>query len=423
MKGRIAVLLALLMTGLFNQFAWSADTLEEVRKKGVLVVGVRDDAPPFGFIDRDTGETVGIDVDLAGEVAKRLGVKVRTKTVTAVGWIPDLLNGNVDLVAATVSANRDREKLVDFSLPYFQTSQRVLAKKGTVKSVKELEGKRIGVAQGTAAEREIKAQAPGAACYFFTDARKAVEALRKGEVDALSASGTNLYGCLSELPKGEFEVTESVKLSEERYRMAVRKGSPKLLEAVNATLTEISGNEVARNIFDKWFKGKGDERALAIATRSSQAVGVVTRTAATGTGSRFIALPISGIFRPAADVAVFDSAGNPIGNGKVASIYDEETYFDVEGAGGAAVQPGSIVAMNLGADEVRRIVSGRKDLIEKIHADAKAESDRISQEAGEEFRQANRERKQYQEDITKTKMMLDYQYSDQYYRYYGYPFR
>ena len=421
MRGRIAVILALLMVGLVGRAAWSADSLEEVRKKGVLVVGVRDDAPPFGFIDRDTGETVGIDVDLAGEVAKRLGVKMRTKTVTAAGWIPDLLAGNVDLVAATIGSTPDREKLVDFSLPYFRTTQGVLAKKGAVTSLKGLEGKKIGVGQGSAAERNIKEKVPGAACYFFSDASKAVEALRRGEVDALSASGSNLFGCLSSLPKGEFEIAESVKVSEELYRMAVRKGNPKFLDFVNATLTEVSGNDVARNIFDKWFKGKGGERAVAAASRSTQSLGVVTRLAATG--NRFIVLPISGAFRPSAEVGIFDGAGNAIGSGKVAAIYDEETYVDSEGIPSGRVQPGFVVAMNLGPDDVRKAVAARKDLIEKVHADAKAEGDRITQEAGEEFRRANRERQQYQEDITKTKMMLDYQYSDQYYRYYGYPFR
>ncbi|HEY5996647.1 MAG TPA: transporter substrate-binding domain-containing protein [Candidatus Deferrimicrobiaceae bacterium] len=421
MKIRTAIMLALLMTGLFNQFAWAGDTIADARKRGVLIVGVRDDAPPFGFIDRDTGETVGVDADLAAAIAKRLDVKLRLKAVTAAGWIPDLLDGKVDLVAAAVASTPDRAKLVDFSQPYFSTTQRVLARKGTVSTVKELAGKKVGVGPGSPAEREIKAQAPGAACYFFSDSRKALEALQKGEVDALSASGSNLYGCLSALPKGEFEIPESIKLSEDAFRLALRKGDPKFLELVNATLAELNSSGGTRAILDKWFQGKGNERKLTAAIRSAQSTGVVTR--ATSTVNRFLVLPITGYFRPSADVSIFDPNGNLVGEGRVASIYEEETYVDAGEAAAGLVRPGFLVALNSGPEDVKQVIADHKSVIEQIRADAKAEEVRINQEAGAEFQQAKKERAQYQEDVTKTKMMLDYQYSDQYYRYYGYPFR
>lgn len=421
MKIRLSVVLALLMVGVFQTTAWAADTLDEVKKRGVLIVGVRDDVPPFGFIDRDTGETVGIDIDLATAVAKRIGVKIRLRPVTAQGWIPELLNGNVDLVAATVSANPDREKLVDFSLPYFQSTQRVLARKGAVATLKDLEGKRVGTGQGSVAEREIRKQVPGAACYFFSDSRKAVEALQKGEVDALSASGSNLYGCLSALPKDEFEIAESIKLYEEGYRMAMRRNSPKLLASVNATLEELNAGDGARAIFDKWFQGKGKESVAAAASRSTQSAGVVTR--ATSTEGRYLVLPISGFFRPSADVSVFDPAGNRVGEGKVASIYQEETYVDLSGTEKGLIQPGFLVAMNIPDAEAKKLITDRRDVIDKVRADAKLEEERILTEAGVEFQRAKKERERYQEEMTKTKMMLDYQYSDPYFGYYGYPFR
>lgn len=421
MRRGLSIVLALLVVGTINHTAWSADALDEAKKRGVLVVGVRDDAPPFGFIDRDTGETVGIDVDLAAAVAKRLGVKIRLKTVTAQGWIPDLLNGNVDLVAATVSATPDREKLVDFSLPYFQSTQRVLARKGTVTGIESLEGKRVGTGQGSIAEREIRRQVPGAACYFFSDSRKAVEALRKGEVDALSASGSNLYGCLSALPKDEFEIAEGVTLHEEAYRMALRKGSPGLLAAVNATLEELNAGDGAKAIFDRWFQGKGREAVASAAARSMQSAGVVVRT--TPTDGRYLVLPVLGLFRPSADVAIFDPAGNRVGEGRVASIYQEETYIDAPLVEKGLIQPGYVVAAGASDDEARKIISERRDVIEKVRADAKEEEARIAAEAGAEFQRAKKERERYQEEMTKTKMMLDYQYSDPYFGYYGYPFR
>ncbi len=421
MKARTAVMLALLMSVLFSHYVWAADTLQDVKKRGVLIVGVRDDTPPFGFIDRDTGETVGVDVDLAAAVAKRLDVKLRLKTVTAAGWIPDLLSGQVDLVAATVSRNQDRDKLVDFSLPYFNTSQRVLAKKGTITGIESLGGKKIGTAKGSPAEKEILKQAPTAACYFYSDSRKAVEALKKGEVDALSASGTNLYGCLSALPKGEYEIAEGVKLSEEQFRMGVRKGNPQFLDAVNATLVDLNDSGKGRAILAKWFEGKGNERGPSAAASSVQAAGLVTRV--TSTEGRFLVLPITGIFRPSADVTILDPLGNPVGEGKVTSIYDEETYIDAGTVENGLIRPGFVVSQNLSNEAAKKLIATNKETIEKVRSDAKSEEARIKQEEGAEFQQAKKERDKFQEDMTKTRLMLDYQYSDQYYGYYGFPFR
>jgi polar amino acid transport system substrate-binding protein len=408
------------MTGVINHYAWAADTLGDVRSRGVLIVGVRDDVPPFGFIDRDTGETVGIDVDLAAAVAKRLNVKLRLKTVSPTGWIPDLLSGQVDMVAANVGSNPDRDKLVDFSLPYFNMSQRVLAKKGTITGLQDLAGKKVGTGKGSRAEREITKQVPNAVCYFFSDSRKAVEALQKGEVDALSSSGTNLYGCMSSLPKGEYEIAEAVKLAEEQLRLAVRKGSPLFLEQVNATLADLNDSGDGRKIFAKWFEGKGNDRIAVSAASSVQAAGMVTRV--TSTDRRYLVLPITGIFRPTADVSLYDPMGNFVGEGKVASVYAEETYVDAVNVDPGMIRTGFVVAMNLGNDAVKKVIADHKDVIEKVRADAKAEEERVLREEGTEFRQAKKEREKYQEDITKTKMMLDYQYSDMYYRYYGYPF-
>jgi len=421
MKGRMAVLLVFLLAGLVSQVAWSADTLQDVTKRGVLIVGVRDDAPPFGFIDRDTGEIVGIDIDLAAAVAKRMDVKIRLKTVTAAGWIPDLISGKVDLVAATVSSNPDRDKLVDFSSPYFSTTQRVLAKKGTIMTLQDLEGKRVGTGKGSPAERELQKQVPTAACYFFSDSRKAVEALKKGEVDALSASGTNLYGCLASLPKGEYEIAESIKLSEDQFRLALRKDDPQFLKLVNATLSELHDNGNMRKIFAKWFEGKGNERGATAAASSVQAAGLVTRP--TSTEGRYLVLPIVGLFRPSADVSIFDPLGNPVGEGKVTGIYEEETYVDAPDIEKGLIRAGFLVSMNLGPEGVKKVVADNKHVIEKVRSDAKEEEERILREAGTEFREAKKARERYQEEMTKTRMMLDYQYSDQYYGYYGYPFR
>lgn len=417
-KNRIGILAVLLTAGLLVQDAWSADTLANVREKGMLVVGVRGDAPPFGFIDRDTGEPVGIDVDLAREIANRLGVQTEFRTVTAAGWIPELVNGNVDLVAAAVSGSPEREKLVDFSAAYFATAQQFIAKKGTVATLKDLEGKRIGTGQDLATEENVRKAVPKAACYYFRDTRKALEALQRGEVDALSASGAHLYGCLSALPKGEYEVPGSIRIGESGYRMAVRKGEDRLLGVVNAVLAEVRKEGTAQKIFDKWLADSIPQAGVATPQSASKAVGVVTR--ATPTSRRYLVLPVSGTFVPGAALSIYDPDGHRLGSGKVERIYEDEMYVDALDVPEDMVRPGFLVTMNYEDNEAGKIVLSYNELVEKVKEDVRKEEQSIQKQIAEEYLREKKEREKFQEEMAKARMNLDYQYSTYYYS--PYPF-
>ncbi len=421
MKGRIVFTVALLAIAVFTQNVWSADTMAVVKDKGLLVAGVRDDAPPFGFIDKDTGELVGIDVDIARDIANRMGVRLKLKTVTAAGWIPELVNGNVDLVAATVSGSPERERLVDFSTVYFTTTQRVIAKSGTVTSLKDLEGKRIGTGQDSATERNVQKAVPSAACYYFRDTRKAVEALQKGEVDALSASGANLYGCFTSLPKGEYEIPESIRIAESGYSLAVRKGDGEFLKFVNSALADLGSCGNAQKIFDKWFAGPVAKDTATAATEAPKAMGVVTRV--TPTEGRYLVLPINGMFRQNGELSFFDPQGHRVGNGRVASIYEDEVYVDADNVPKDLIQLGFVAAMNYGEKDAEKIILSYSGVIGKVKNEARQEKESIQKQIAEESTREKKERERYQEEMTKTKAYLDYQNPARYYGYGYYPYR
>ena len=97
-------------------------TLDEVKKRGVVRVGVRQDVPGFGIVD-EKGATVGFDIDVATELASRLGVKVELVPVTAATRIPLLQQGRLDMIVATLTHYRERDKVVDFTIGYFWTGQ------------------------------------------------------------------------------------------------------------------------------------------------------------------------------------------------------------------------------------------------------------------------------------------------------------
>lgn len=392
--------LGVLLAGIPRPVAAGGGTIADVKERGVL--------------DPKTGEVVGIDVDLARAVADRLKVPLRTRIVTSQTWIPYLLNRDVDIIAATVEATPDRAKLVDFSLAYFKTAHRVLARKGSVTALEDLAGRRIGTTRGTAEEEHIRSVVPSASCFFFTDPGKAVEALRKGEIDAISGSGKVLYGCLSSLPQNEFEIPGSVKLSEGGFRIAVRKGEPEFLELVNRTLSDLNEKGNAKRIFDKWFGMRGEEAPVA-ESAAPGAVGVVTRP--TSAQGRFLVIPVQGTFRPGAPVSVFDPQGDLVGEGTGASIYEEETYVDAKAAPAGLIQPGFAATMGYDNLEARDRIRSRKEVIDRVIQASNEEQKQIRREIARKTEQEQKDRERFQEDMSKTRMYLDYQYSDYYYRF------
>ena len=87
--------------------------LADVKAKGVLVAGVKDSLPPFGYVDQETRTIVGYDIDFCKAIAKKLGVKLDLKPVTSASRMPQLMEGNIDLIAATMTKNPERAKQID----------------------------------------------------------------------------------------------------------------------------------------------------------------------------------------------------------------------------------------------------------------------------------------------------------------------
>lgn len=128
----------------------SAD-LKAIQKQGVLKVGVKVDVPKFGYRDPKNNQIDGFEVDLAREIAIRIlgdGKKIELQGVTAKTRGPLLDNGELDLVIATFTITEERKLSYNFSDSYFTDGVGLLVKKASdYKSLNDLNGKRIGVAQ------------------------------------------------------------------------------------------------------------------------------------------------------------------------------------------------------------------------------------------------------------------------------------
>lgn len=253
MKKMVTLFMVLALAAFTSKTALAGDTLADAKKKGVLVVGCKDSLPPFGYIDESSRRIVGYDIDFVNAIAKKMGVKVELKPVTSASRMPQLQEGHIDIIAATMTKNAERAKVIDFSHTYFFTGQKFITKKGSVKSLKDLEGKRIGTAKGSTSEQNVKKSIPSSTVLSFDDYPQAFLALQQGKVSAVTTDEAILAGILAKAPnKADFEIP-NIQISDEPYGLGMRKGDTNFVNFVNKTIVEMEKSGEAAKIFEKWF--------------------------------------------------------------------------------------------------------------------------------------------------------------------------
>ena len=121
-----------------------ADVLEDIKKRGTLIVGVKADYKPFGFRD-PSGAIIGLEPDLAADVAAKLGVKLELVPVVSANRMEFLNQGKIDLMIATMSDKPERRKVVQVIEPlYYSDAVNVLLRKDApVKAWADLKGKKL----------------------------------------------------------------------------------------------------------------------------------------------------------------------------------------------------------------------------------------------------------------------------------------
>lgn len=253
MKKLVTLFMVMALAAVSVKGALAGDTLADAKKKGVLVVGCKDSLPPFGYIDEKTRQIVGYDIDFVNAIAKKMGVKVELKPVTSASRMPQLQESHIDIIAATMTKNAERAKVIDFSHTYFFTGQKFITKKDSVKSLKDLEGKKIGTAKGSTSEQNVKKAVPSATVLSFDDYPQAFLALQQGKVAAVTTDEAILAGILAKAPnKAQFEIP-ALQISDEPYGLGMRKGDTNFVNFVNKTILEMEKSGEAKAIFDKWF--------------------------------------------------------------------------------------------------------------------------------------------------------------------------
>lgn len=244
-------------------------TFDKIKSAGKIRIGVKEDQPGLGLLDAATGKRSGFDIQIATWMAASLGVaedKIEFKAIPSANRESALANGDVDLYVGTYSITDKRKKLVDFAGPYFVTGQGLLVKKDntTIKSEKDLAGKKVCSATGSTPIQNIKENFPEADPVEFDIYSKCVDALKSGSVDAVTTDQAILLGFAAQSPDELMVVGEPFTV--EKYGIGLPLGDTALRTFLNETLTKggatwtkiydatlgLSGTKVAQPAVDQY---------------------------------------------------------------------------------------------------------------------------------------------------------------------------
>jgi glutamate/aspartate transport system substrate-binding protein len=241
----------------------NSDTLSKIRSSKTIVLGVRDAARPFSFLNEQK-QSVGYSVDLClnavDEIKRELKIsdlKVQYKLVSGPERIPKLLAGEIDLECGSTTNTKARQEKVDFSYTFFVAAMRVLAPKSMqIDSVKDMQGLPIALSKGTTSEKLFNQLAGGelhAQLTTFGNNVDAYKALKEGKVRAFPQDDSLLLGLASNDKALETLGVSNLALSVEPYAVMTRKGDTALLAAIDRSLARLYASGEITNLYNKWF--------------------------------------------------------------------------------------------------------------------------------------------------------------------------
>lgn len=212
----------------------AADSAADGRDDGPLVAAMMPNIPPYLFLDPGTGEVKGIDVDIVRATAARLGRGLEIRIVPFAELLPSVKNGTADFAAAAITITDGRKHDADFSDSYAVEGCAFLYRAGDPPpTMIRAESLRVGVVESMTGDFYLTRH--GIEPFRFASLPELVEALSGGHLDAVFYDRPALV-VEAEASGGALAVTPLE--TREHYGIAVRKGRPDLLEAVNAVIRE-----------------------------------------------------------------------------------------------------------------------------------------------------------------------------------------
>ena len=233
-RNLVLIVLCILTVALFAGCSSTPAAAEKTK----FIVGLDDSFPPMGFRD-DSNNIVGFDVDLATEVANRLGMEVELKPIDWDAKVLELNSGSVDVLWNGVSITEERKQEMDFSRPYLANQQVIIVKADSdIADIASLAGKIVGLQKGSSVQE-------------YADNVTALTDLSIGRLDAVVLDEV-VARYYETKEAGTYKVLDEAFAAEE-YGIGFKKGNTDLEEKVQKAFDEMIADGTAAKISEKWF--------------------------------------------------------------------------------------------------------------------------------------------------------------------------
>ncbi|MDQ1292978.1 MAG: polar amino acid transport system substrate-binding protein [Actinomycetota bacterium] len=228
-------------------------TMEQIQRRGRLVAGVSADTLLFGYRNPISGQIEGFDVDLLKAVSRAIfgdGRAIQYRVLPSDERIPVLKSGEVDIVAATLTATCERWRQISFSSVYFEAGQRVLVAKGsTVKNLSQMAGQKVCVTRTSTSLKTLGAH-PRIEVVQVAHLSDCLALFQQGKVDGVTSDDTVLAGFVAQDPHA---VVIGPKMTEEPYALGMSAKQKDLVGFVNAVLEQVREDGTWKASYRRWI--------------------------------------------------------------------------------------------------------------------------------------------------------------------------
>lgn len=229
-----------------------AGTIEDIKAKGKIVIGIQAANPPWGYVDATTGKADGVDADMGNAFARELGVKAEFVGLEVSNRIPALTAGRVDVLFATMAMLPDRAKAVQYSKPYVANTIYLVAAKSTPVTTNADMGKlTIGVPRSSTQDTDITKNAPqGTNILRFDNDAATIQALLSGQVQAVGANAFYVKR-LDEQKPGVYE--NKLQFTQLYNGACARLNDKEMNAALNIFIDKMKASGELAKIQQKWM--------------------------------------------------------------------------------------------------------------------------------------------------------------------------
>ncbi len=255
----IKVLAGIMAAAFLLSGCGSSDTADKswdkVKEKGQLVLGLDESFPPMGYRD-DNNEIVGYDIDLAKEVAARLGVELKLQPINWDSKDQELNTGNIDCIWNGFTIKEDRKENILFSDPYMKNQQVLVVMADSAYNTQaDLAGKSVALQAASSASNALDSKAEFKASLKevveLPDNTKCLMELQTNNVDAVVMDEV-VARYFVQIKGDKYRILDEG-LAAEEYGIGFRKNDVQLMTKVNDTLKDMAQDGKAIEISNKWF--------------------------------------------------------------------------------------------------------------------------------------------------------------------------